>query len=96
MIITQEQIKKISKNLTKLAPNNEQKLATSINSILTYVDLLNEVDTHNISPTISVISNNSTGFKHDREKRNIEPTSLLKCSSQKIIANQIAVSDIMK
>lgn len=96
MSITQEQIKKISKNLAKLAPKNEEKLASSINSILAYIELLNEVDTSNVIPTISVISKKHNSLKMDEEKRNIEPVDLLKCSKQKIIANQIAVSDIMK
>lgn len=96
MSITQEQIKKISRNLTKLAPRNEEKLAHSISSILTYIDLLNEVDTKNIVPTISVISKKNWDLKNDIEVRNITPISLLKCSPQKIIANQIAISDIMK
>jgi len=95
MTITQEQIKKISKNLAKLYPKNEEKLAKSINSILSYIDLLNEVDTTGIEPTVSVISK-KTGLKKDNEIRSISPISLLKCSPQKIIANQIAVSDIMK
>ena len=45
MSITQEQIKKISKNLAKLYPKNEERLATSMNSILSYIELLSEVDT---------------------------------------------------
>lgn len=96
MSITQEEIKRISKNLSKLAPRNEEKLASSTNSILAYIDLLNEVDTKNVIPTISVISKKQNNFKNDKEKRNIEASSLLKCSLQKIIANQIAISDIMK
>lgn len=95
MSITQEQIKKISKNLAKLYPKNEERLANSINSILSYIDLLNEVDTTGVKPTVSVVWK-KTGLKKDIEKRNIEPVSLLKCSPQKVIANQIAVSDIMK
>jgi Asp-tRNA(Asn)/Glu-tRNA(Gln) amidotransferase C subunit len=45
MSITQEEIRRISKNLTKLAPKNEEKLLHSMNSILEYIDLLNEIDT---------------------------------------------------
>lgn len=96
MTITQEQIIKISKNLAKLHPQNEEKLASSMNSILEYVDLLNEVNTEGINPTISVISKENIQLKDDEEKRDIKPLDLLKCSSQKIIANQIAVSDIMR
>ena len=96
MTITQEQIIKLSKNLAKLYPQNEEKLASSMNSILTYIELLNEVDTNWVTPTISVITKNGSELKEDVEKRNISPSELLKCSPQKVIANQIAVSDIMK
>lgn len=95
MTITQEQVKKISKNLSKLYPKNEEKLVWNMNSILEYIDSLNEVDTTWIIPTISVINKQKNSLKKDIEKRNLSPIELLKCSSQKIIANQIAVSDIM-
>lgn len=95
MTITQEQIKKISKNLAKLHPKNEEKLAEDISSILEYIDLLNEVDTTWVTPTFCVISKNKNAFKKDIEKRDINQIDLLKCSPQKIIANQIAVNDIM-
>jgi Asp-tRNA(Asn)/Glu-tRNA(Gln) amidotransferase C subunit len=44
MSLTQEQIEKLSKNLSKIRLNDE-KLANDINEILQYIDLLNEVDT---------------------------------------------------
>ena len=96
MSITQEEIRRISKNLAKLTPKNEEKLLWSINSILKYVDLLNEIDTTGVTPTISVVAKNQNDFKKDVEKREISPGSLLACSPQRVIANQIAVSDIMK
>lgn len=96
MSITQEEIQRIAKNLAKLEPKNEQKLVGSINSILEYVDLLNEIDTTGVSPTISVVSNKKNILKNDCEEKNIPPSDLLSCSPQKVIANQIAVSDIMK
>lgn len=96
MTITQEQIIKLSKNLAKLHPNNEEKLASSMNSILDYVNLLNEVNTSWINPTISVITKKWSHLKEDINQRDITPAQLLKCSKQKVIANQIAVSDIMK
>lgn len=96
MSITQEEIQRIAKNLAKLEPRNEEKLVGSINSILEYVDLLDEIDTTDVIPTISVISKSHNTLKKDEEQRNISPSSLLSCSPQKVIANQIAVSDIMK
>ncbi len=95
MTITQEQVRKISKNLAKLHPKNEEKLSQNMTSILDYIDLLNEVDTTWIAPTVSVISKTKNDLRKDIEKREIVPIDLLKCSPQKIIANQIAVSDIM-
>jgi Asp-tRNA(Asn)/Glu-tRNA(Gln) amidotransferase C subunit len=45
MTITQDQIKKIAKNLCKLSAE-EVKFINDIGEILNYVDLLNEVDTN--------------------------------------------------
>lgn len=95
MTITQEQIIKIAKKLWKVKPHNEEKLAGNISSILEYVDLLNEVDTTWVIPTVSVISSKNH-LKADVETRNIQPKELLACSPCKVIANQIAISDIMK
>jgi len=44
MSLTQEQIEKLSKNLSKIRIDNE-KLGQDVNGILKYIDLLNEVDT---------------------------------------------------
>lgn len=96
MTITQDEIKKIAKNLAKLHPKHEEKLVSSINSILEYFEELNEIDTKNVEPTVSVIKKVDNKLKSDVIKREIEPMDLLKCSKQKIIANQIAVVDIMK
>ena len=96
MSITQEQVKKISEKLAKLAPANLEKLVKDSNSILWYMDLLNEIDTSWVEPTISVISKKYNKLKKDIEIRDISPSNLLKCSPQKIIANQIAVNDIMR
>lgn len=94
MSLTQEQIEKLSKNLSKIRIENE-KLGQDINWILEYIDLLNQVDTTWVKPTVSVVEIENS-FRKDNEIRNIEPKDLLECSNQKIIANQIAVSNIMK
>ncbi|MDR2411293.1 MAG: hypothetical protein LBD88_01490 [Candidatus Peribacteria bacterium] len=44
MTLTQEQIEKLSQKLSKIRLNSGN-LASNINSILKYMDLLNEVDT---------------------------------------------------
>jgi len=94
MSLTQEQIEKLSKNLSKIRIDNE-KLAQDVNWILKYVDLLNEVDTTGVKCTTSVVESESI-LREDIEKREVEPKDLLACSKQKVIANQIAISNIMK
>ncbi|NVP17584.1 Asp-tRNA(Asn)/Glu-tRNA(Gln) amidotransferase subunit GatC [Candidatus Gracilibacteria bacterium] len=94
MSLTQEQIEKLSKNLSKIRIDNE-KLAQDVNGILHYVDLLNEVDTTGVKPTTSVVESENI-LREDLEKRELEPKDLLACSKQKVIANQIAISNIMK
>lgn len=95
MSITQEQIKKITKNLAKL-PASSSKIENDLNSILWYIEMLNEVDTTNVVPTVSVTSV-WTPLREDVEKQELaNPSDLLKCSTNKIIAWQIAVWNIMK
>lgn len=96
MSITQEQIKKITKNLAKLPPN-EWKIEHDLNSILWYIDILNELDTTWVKPTVSVTKTRKFSKYNDKNViQNIAPTELLKCSKNKIIAWQIAIWNIMK
>lgn len=96
MSITQEQIEKIANSLWKIRPQDTSKLLYSINSILEYVDILNEIDTSWIEWVVNVISKKENILRGDFIKRNIKPIDLLKCSNQKIVANQIAISWIIK
>jgi len=95
MSVTQEQIEKISKQLSKINVDNE-KITWDLNSILNYIDLLNEVDTTWIKPTISVIESENVLREDIIEKKSIDKKDLLKCSNQKIIADQIAITNIMQ
>ena len=102
MSLTQEQIEKLANNLSKLKLDDE-KLANNINDILKYVDLLNEVDTTWVVPTVSVSEKDLSAswrwniLREDIQKeKEVTPAELLKCSNQKVVANQIAVSNIMK
>ena len=95
MSLTQEQIEKLSKNLSKISVDNE-KIAWDINWILNYIELLNEVDTTWIKATVSVIEKNATLRKDEKKKKYNSREELLTCSNQKVIANQIAISNIMK
>lgn len=96
MSITQEEIKKISKNLAKLNPKNEEKLLSSMTSILDYFEELNEVHTDWVEPTVSPITKWHNKLREDNVEKEIKSMDLLNCSKQKIIANQIAIPDIMK
>lgn len=96
MSITQEQIRKIAKNLAKLNTTHEEKIFKDVNSILWYIDLLNEVDTTWVEATISVITKKDNILREDNIKPKNSREELLSCSKQKVIANQIAVDNIMK
>jgi Asp-tRNA(Asn)/Glu-tRNA(Gln) amidotransferase C subunit len=96
MSITQDQIKKITKNLAKL-PNTWDKIEHDLNSILWYIKVLNEIDTTWITPTVSVTKNKSINhYKAKKTSKTANPTELLRCSKNKIIAWQIAIWNIMK
>ncbi len=95
MSLTQEQIEKLSKNLSKISVDNE-KIAEDINWILDYIDLLNEVDTRWVEQTISVVEKENKLRDDILEKKLPSRDELLACSNQKVIANQIAITNIMK
>lgn len=95
MSITQEILKNIIKNLSKLKVANEEKILWNVNDILWYMDTLNQVDTTWVIPTVSVIdSKNKLRVDIEREKI-VKTKDLLACSPQKIVNNQIAISNIM-
>jgi aspartyl/glutamyl-tRNA(Asn/Gln) amidotransferase C subunit len=95
MSLTQDQIKKLLKNLSKLSVDNEEVLTNKVNSIVWYMDLLNEVDTTWVEPTISV-SKKENILREDIEKKEFSRKEMLGCSNQKVIWDQIAISSIMK
>lgn len=95
MSLTQEQIEKLSKNLSKINVNSE-KLTWNVNEILNYIDLLNEVDTTWVKPTISVIESENILREDIEKEKTVSREELLACSNQKIIADQIAITSIMK
>jgi len=94
MDLTQEQIKKLANNLSKLNLDDE-KLSWDINEIITYIDLLSEVDTTWVKSTVSVIDKDNE-FREDKQvEKEISREELLSCSNQKVIQDQIAISNIM-
>ena len=95
MTLTQDQIKNLSQNLTKIK-NDDPKLAQDVNNIIWYIDLLNEVNTDGIEATVSVVQQENTLRSDLETTKDTTTQELLKCSPQKVVAGQIAVSNIMK
>lgn len=95
MTVTQEQIQKIAEKLSKV-PGDNDKLTWNIQDILWYMDLLNELDTEGVEPTISVVTQ-WQGLREDTEKaKDPLPEELINCSNQKVVSNQIILPNIMK
>ncbi len=94
MTVTQEQIEKLSSALSKIKTDTS-KSESGINSILKYIDILNQVDTNGITTTVSSVKKD-TVLRKDIEVQNNLASALLGCSPQKVIANQIALSNIMQ
>ena len=91
----QEQIKKIAEKLSKV-PGGNQKLAGNIEDIISYMNLLDEVDTTWVEPTISVVTQ-GTPLREDKiEAKIVNPKDLLDCSNQKVVSDQIVLPNIMK
>jgi len=95
MSLTQEQIKKIAENLSKI-PFTNPKIEQDLNNILQYFELLNEVDTENTIPTYSVILKENILREDTQTEKKVSRKELLDCSSEQVIADQIAVANIMK
>ena len=94
MSVTQEQIEKLSSALSKIKTDTS-KSESGINSILKYIDILNHVDTTDVVPTVSSIKK-ETVLREDKEIQSNITSELLACSPQKVISNQIALSNIMQ
>jgi aspartyl/glutamyl-tRNA(Asn/Gln) amidotransferase C subunit len=94
MNLTQDQIKKLANNLSKLNIE-DAKLSWDINEIIKYIDLLWEVNTNWVKPTISVVDKENIFRKDIKKKKELSRKELLECSNQKIIQDQIAISNIM-
>lgn len=94
MTLTQEQIEKLSVNLSKLqAP--ESDFTESSNKILNYMEMLNNVDTTGVEPTISVSDIDNKLRADEETPKTLSREQLLANTQQKVVADQIAVSNIM-
>ncbi len=90
--LTPEQVLHIAKLARlKLSPEEVQKMSTELSNILTYIDVLKEVNTDKIEPT-SQITGITNGLREDtvRETPIASADDLLKCSGLPIIDHQIA------
>lgn len=95
MSISQEELHKIAQKLSKL-PGDNPALLGNISDILTYVKLLDEVDTQGVAGTVSVVGN-SASLREDTLKQFLaNPDELLDCSPQKIAGRNIVLPNIMK
>ncbi len=92
---TQEQIKKIAEKLSKV-PLQDSKLWNDLEWILKYMDMLDEVDTTWVKPTISVVERWTPLREDIVSEKTTQPKDLLDCSQQKIVSNQIVLPNIMK
>lgn len=95
MSLTQEQIAKLSLNLSKVRLDR-WKLWDKIDNIFKYMTMLDEVDTTWVEPTISVIDKESILREDTLLEERLNPSELLACTEQKVVWWQITVSNIMK
>lgn len=95
MSVSQEQIQKIAEKLSKI-PGDNTKLTGDIKGILSYMDLLQELDTSGVVPTVSVVQKENVLRPDILKDKDPTPTEMLQCSKQKVIGNQIAITNIMK
>lgn len=93
MSITQEQMKNIVLNLSKL-PHVDSKIEWDVNNIINYMDILNEIDTTWVKPTVSISDYENT-LRKDTEIRFTNPQDILACSPQWVVWNCISVNNIM-
>jgi len=95
MTVTQEQIQKIAEKLSKV-PGGNSSLLWNIQDILKYMELLNEVDTTGVTPTVSVIGKWQSLRKDILGKKITSPEEFLACSNQKVVSGQVILPNIMK
>ena len=97
MAITEEEVKHIAL-LARLGLTDEEikKLSSELTGILSYVDLLNEVDTDNVEPTSQVTGLENVYFDDEIEKEFCNKEELLECSPLEIVDDQIKVKNIFE
>lgn len=94
MSISQDELQKIAEKLSKI-PGDNEKLLGNITDILSYMELLEKVDTTGVTPTVSVVEWEAHLREDTQKDDGPTPAELLSCSKQKVIANQIVLPNIM-
>lgn len=95
MSISQDELQKIAEKLSKI-PGDNSALLWNITDILSYMELLEEVDTSWVIPTVSVVEQQALLREDDIIPSQASPKELLDSSSQKVVADQIVLPNIMK
>ncbi len=96
MTNAQHELQKKAVKLTKI-PSNDPKIISDIENTLAYIDMLQEVNTDGVIPTISVAPWSAI-LREDTEEiaRNPQPKELLNCSEQHTVWGNIVLPNIMK
>jgi len=95
MSISQDELKKIAEKLSKIPADND-KLLWNITDILGYMDLLWELDTSWVIPTVSVVESDAA-LREDIVQNSTWAIGkdLLHTTKQKVVADQIVLPNIM-
>lgn len=94
-MLSKEDVRHIAK-LARLGLNEEEvaKFATQLSDILSYVELLNEVDVKNVQPTSQVTGLLNIKRKDEIEKR-CDKEELLGCTNLPVERGQIRVKPVI-
>jgi aspartyl/glutamyl-tRNA(Asn/Gln) amidotransferase C subunit len=95
MSISQDELKNIAEKLSKI-PGDNDALLGNITDIIGYMDLLAEVDTTDVIPTVSVVDD-IANLREDTINcpTGASPKNLLESTKQKVVADQIVLPNIM-
>lgn len=75
----------------QLTPQEEEKMAKELSSILQYVDILGELDTTDVQPTAQVTGLSSVLRSDSVATPQSDPTALMACSPLPLVERQIEV-----
>lgn len=95
MALSKEELLKIAK-LAKISINENEieKFKTELNDILKYIDMLNEVDTENVPPLLSV--NNEINNFRENEKLDSLPLEKVFLNVPNYVEDTIVVPKVIE